>query len=99
MKNALVLAVLLLSACRTPPVEVRTVEVKVPVAVQPIDKDDVPPLPKGLPPRPKSLSAAADVLLAKVCEWVAYGLRADPLLAVSSGQVPNQPPGYPECEK
>ncbi len=88
-----------LVACQTPPIKDRIVEVKVPVAVQPIKPDQVPILPAPLDPRPSSLSAAADQLLAKVCEFVAYGLKADPLLKVSSGQQPIEVRAYPECER
>lgn len=100
MKRAIICAVAaLLSACASGPViRDRVVEVQIPVAVQPIAPADVPTLPKPLPPRPTSLSAAADVLLAKVCEWVAYGVRADPLLKVSSGQAPVAATAFPECE-
>jgi hypothetical protein len=76
-----------------------TVEVKIPVAVQPIKPAQVPAVPAPLGPRPQSLSAAADLLLAKHCEFVAYALRADPLLRVSAG-MPQQPlPQFPECER
>jgi hypothetical protein len=66
-------------------VQTRTVEVKVPVAVQPIKPAQVPAVPAPLGPRPQSLSAAADLLLAKHCEFVAYALKADPLLRLSAG--------------
>lgn len=90
--------VALLTACATPAVQDRIVEVKVPVAVQPIRPDQVPALPAPLPPRPTSLSGAADLLLSKWCEAVGYMLRADPLLKVSSGQPPVEAQLYPECE-
>ena len=90
---------LTLPGCATPPVQQRIVEVKVPVAVQPIKAEQVPALPQPLPARPSSLSAAADVLLAKWCEAVAYMLRSDPLLKVSAGQQLTDPPLFPECEK
>ena len=73
-------------------------EVVKPVAVQPIKPEQVPTPPAPLGPRPDSLSAAADMLLAKVCEFVAYTLRADPLLKVSAGQRPADAQRYPECE-
>lgn len=90
----------LLAACQTPTVvRDRIVEVKTPVAVQPVRPDQVPAVPAPLGARPRSLSTAADVLLSKVCEWVAYGLKADPLLRVSAGE-PQQPLGkFPECER
>lgn len=92
-------AALALAACSTPTVtKVETVEVKVPVAVQPIRPDQVPEPPEPLGPRPQSLSATADVLLAKVCEFVAYAVQADPLLRISAGGQPAAVPKYPECE-
>lgn len=97
MKRTLILA-LVMASCSTPPVRDRVVEVVKPVAVQPIKPEQVPPLPGPLPPRPSSLSAAADVLLSKVCEFVGYALKADPLLRVSAGQQPVDTQRYPECE-
>jgi hypothetical protein len=97
---AFVVGALALSGCASaPPVRDRVVEVKVPVAVQPIAAKDVPPPPKPLGPRPSSLSAAADVLLSKVCELEAYVLKADPLLRLSAGGKPVELPPYPECER
>lgn len=95
----LVLIVLLLTGCSTPAVKTETVEVKVPVAVQPIRAEQVPAVPRPLGPRPPSLSAAADVLLGKWCEAVGYMLRADPLLRLSAGQQPAPLPKFPECER
>jgi ABC-type lipoprotein release transport system permease subunit len=95
----LAFAIAALSACASDAVQTRTVEVKVPVAVQPIKPDQVPAVPAPLPPRPSSLSAAADVLASKWCEAVSYFLKADPLLRVSAGQQPNPLPTYPECER
>jgi len=97
---ALLVLVGLLAGCATRPavVEERFTQVKVPVAVQPIAPGQVPALPAPLPTRPDSLQAAADVLLAKWCEAVAYMLRADPLLRISAGQAPAPAQLYPECE-
>jgi hypothetical protein len=92
-----VAACLLLPGCSTPPVKERIVEVSVPVAVQSIKPEQVPAVPKPLGKRPPSLSAAADALLAKHCEWVAYALRADPLLRISAGTKPGELPLFPEC--
>jgi hypothetical protein len=88
----------MVAACSTPAVKDRIVVEKVPVAVQPIKPEQVPTPPAPLPPRPSSLSAAADVLLSKVCDLEAYVLRADPLLRVSAGLPPRELPRYPECE-
>jgi hypothetical protein len=87
-----------LSGCATPATRTETVEVKVPVAVQPITPAQVPTPPAPLGPRPSSLSAAADALFAQVCKLEAYVLRADPLLRVSAGEKPAELPKYPECE-
>jgi hypothetical protein len=87
-----------LAACATPATRTETVEVKVPVAVQPIKPEQVPAVPAPLGPRPQSLSAAADVLLAKHCEFVAYALKADPLLRLSAKMGMQALPKFPECE-
>jgi hypothetical protein len=89
----------LIAACSAPATRTETVEVKVPVAVQPITPAQVPSPPPPLGPRPQSLSAAADKLLADHCSWVAFGLRAFPLLRVSAGLPPQELPKYPECER
>jgi hypothetical protein len=73
------------TGCASNAVQTRTVEVKVPVAIQPI--------------KPASPAAALDMLLSDHCKWVAYGLLTDPLLRVSSGQLPQALPSYPECER
>lgn len=92
-------ALALLAGCvGSPVVKTETVEVKVPVPVQPIRADQVPAAPAPLPPRPANLSAAADLLLGKWCEAVAYMVRADPLLRISAGGGPGALPRYPECE-
>jgi hypothetical protein len=98
MKRAIILAVLL-AGCSTPAVKERVVEVKVPVAVQPIKPEQIPALPKPLTKRPASTSAALDLALAKVCEFVGYALKADPLLRVSAGAPQSEPPKFPECER
>jgi hypothetical protein len=94
------IAALLLAGCSTPTVtKVETVEVKVPIPVQPIRPDQVPAVPAPLPPRSGNLSADADTLLAKVCELAAYAIKADPLLRLSAGVPPAPLPRFPECEK
>lgn len=88
----------MLTACATPAIKERIVEVKVPVAVQSIKPADVPVLPAPLPKRPANVSSALDLALAQVCAFVAYGLKADPLLRVSAGLPPLAAPKFPECE-
>lgn len=88
-----------LSACTTPAVvKDRIVEIRVPVAVVAITPDQVPIAPPPLGPRPQSLSAAADALLAAHCQFVAYVLVADPLLHISAGEKAVAL-NYPECAK
>jgi hypothetical protein len=100
MKRVSVLSIsLALAACSTPAVKTETVEVRVPVATTPLKPAQVPTPPAPLGPRPQSLSAAADVLLADHCQWVAFGLRAMPLLRLSAGLPPQEAPKYPECER
>jgi hypothetical protein len=93
------LLALALAACQTPATKTVVQEVRVPVAVQPIKPADVPALPTPLPKRPADARQALDVALAQVCRWVAFGLRAEPLLRVSAGLPPQEPPAYPECSK
>lgn len=95
----IVIATLALSACATPAQQIKTVEVKVPVATTPLKPAQVPAVPAPLGPRPQSLSAAADLLLAKHCEFVAYALKADPLLRLSAGMQQQALGRFPECEK
>lgn len=91
-------ALLLLVGCSTPATRTETVEVKIPVATKPLKPEQIPTAPAPLGPRPQSLSAAADVLLADHCAWVAFGLKAMPLLQLSAG-ISQQPlPTYKECE-
>jgi hypothetical protein len=94
----IVLVVIALAACSTPAVKTETVEVKVPVATTPLKPAQIPTPPAPLPKRPDSLSAAADILLSKVCELEGYVLKADPLLRVSAGLPQQALPKYPECE-
>jgi hypothetical protein len=88
-----------LAACATPATRIETVEVKVPVAVHPVAPKDVPQIPAPLGPRPKDARAALDVSQAQVCRFVAYALKADPLLRISAGLPPLEPVKFPECER
>jgi hypothetical protein len=88
-----------LTGCATSAVRDRIVEVSKPVAVHPITAAQIPAVPAPLGPRPSSLSAAADLLLSKHCEWVAYALRADPLLRLSAGEPQKALQAYPECQR
>lgn len=85
--------------CATPAIKDRVVEVSVPIATHPVKPADVPAVPAPLGPRPQSLSAAADLLLAKHCEFVAYALKADPLLRLSAGMQQQALAKFPECER
>ena len=98
--HIVVAAALILSACAhgSPPVVERIVEVDKPVAIQPIKAAQIPALPPELGPRPGSLSQAADDLLASHCEFVAYLLVADPLLAIAAGAPARSLPDFAECK-
>lgn len=99
MKRAVIFA-LALSGCSTPTVvKDRVVEVVKPVAVQPISPADVPVVPAPLGKRPPALRQQADLLLAKHCEFVAYALKADPLLRLSAGMKQQALGRFPECER
>lgn len=94
------LVYLLLTGCAgSPAIQTRIQEVAVPVAVHPVDPAQVPALVEGLPPRPASPSAAADLLLAKVCELFGYMLQADPLVRAGAGLPPRPIANWPECER
>jgi hypothetical protein len=99
MKRLLIAVAVVLGGCATGATQTSTVEVKVPVAIQPIKPAQVPAVPAPLGPRPQSLSSAADLLLAKLCEFVGYAIKADPLLHVSAGLNQGELPAYPECER
>lgn len=99
MKRLLIAAAIALGGCATDAQQIKTVEVKVPIAVQPIKPAQVPAVPAPLAKRPASLSAAADLLLAKHCEFVAYALKADPLLRLSAGMQQQALAKFPECER
>jgi hypothetical protein len=99
MKTLLTIACLLLTACQTGAIRDRIVEVSKPVATHPITAAQIPAVPAPLGPRPSSLSAAADLLLSKHCQWVAYALRADPLLRLSAGEAQKALLAYPECQR
>jgi hypothetical protein len=99
MKTLVLIAFLLLTGCASGAVRDRIVEVDKPVAIHPITAAQIPAVPAPLGPRPSSLSAAADLLLSKHCEWVAYALRADPLLRLSAGEAQKALQAYPECQR
>lgn len=97
---SILLCALALSACAgAPPVTTEIQRVVAPVTVYPVKAEQIPATPAPLPPRPASASAAADVLLAKVCELVGYVLVADPLLRAAANLAPRPLGGFPECER
>jgi hypothetical protein len=99
MKRAAIIILAFAQACSTPAIKDRIVEVSVPIATKPLKPEQVPAVPAPLGPRPSSLSAAADLLLAKHCEFVAYALKADPLLRLSAGMQQQALAKFPECER
>lgn len=58
-------------------------------------RETVPPAP--LSPRPADVSSALDVAIAKLCEWVGYGEKADLLLQHAAGISPAQRVVEPVC--
>lgn len=99
MKRIALIALMLAGCSTTPPERIKIVEKVVPVSEKPIAATDIPKVPAPLGPRPTTARAAADTLLAKVCEFVSYADTADGLMAVSAG-IPQPPPlKFPECEE
>lgn len=99
MKRIVLIGLLLAGCTTTPPVREVSHDVAMPVAVYPVDPASVPTRPAPLGPRPPSLSAAADLLLADHCAWVAFGLIADPLVRAGAHLPPLPLVDYPECRK
>lgn len=104
MKATLILfGALALSACATPaPIhDIRTQEVAVTHVERAVTEQQVreiaPPAPMG--PRPSALSAALDLAVAKLCEYVGYAGRADPLLQHAAGLTPVQRVVEPICQR
>lgn len=81
MKRIILIA-LALAGCSTKPpaVEVRTVEVPVIRVEQCVARKDIPTKPGALPKRPKGISAALDIAVAKVLELQTYADKADALI-------------------
>lgn len=103
MKTILSLfAAMALTACatRAPVHEIRTQEVAVTHVERPVTEQQVreiaPPAPMG--PRPSTLRAALDLAVAKLCEYVGYADRADPLLQHAAGLTPVQRVVEPICQ-
>jgi hypothetical protein len=99
MKRLILLAALGAAACAHGPTEIRTQEVAVTHVERAITPDQVravaPPAPMG--PRPSSMSAALDLAIAKLCEYVGYADRADTLLQHAAGMTPVQRVLEPIC--
>ncbi len=93
MKRLAIVAVLLLAACGAPPKSVPPA----PIFRDPLAGVATPAPPAALGPRPASLVAAADALLAQVCRLSAYVVEAVPLLAAAKGELAALPL-YPECD-
>jgi hypothetical protein len=83
----IVILTLLAAGCahKEPAMQVRTVEVPVLRVEKCVAAGDVPRRPAALPKRPKSISAALDLAVAKVLEWQSYGDRADAVLKGCAG--------------
>lgn len=83
----IVLLCLCLAGCATKPpaVEVRTVEVPVLRIEKCVAEKDIPRKPGPLPKRPKTISSALDVAVAKILEMQTYADKADALLRGCAG--------------
>lgn len=101
MKRLLIFAALALAACSTPPAVKETVVVDRPVSVleKPFTAAEIPAVPAPLGKRPADLGQAADQLLAKVCEFVSYAERANPLLRLGAGLPTGPALAFPECSE
>lgn len=97
--GAVIVAAVLLTGCVSAPVQTKTVEVDVPVAVHPIKPSQIPPLPAQLGPRPSDARDGEAVALAGRCDAISFVIKAWPLLNVSAGLGAVQAPVYEECKK
>lgn len=89
--------ILALAGCSTPIVEEKIVEVEVPVNSYPVKPTEIPSFPKPLAPYPGTTSQALDLAVAKICEYYAYALAADPLMWAGAGLSPKPMPDEPVC--
>jgi hypothetical protein len=79
-------AIAALAGCATAPVkEIATRDVVVTRTEKSVKAADVPTPPAAMPARPGNISAALDLALAKLCEYVGYTEKADPLLQNAAG--------------
>ena len=78
---------LLLAGCahKEPGVDVRTVEVPVLRVEKCVAGKDIPKVPAALPKRPKNVSNALDLAVAKVLEYQRYAAKADAVLKGCAG--------------
>ncbi len=78
---------LLLAGCaaKEPAVEIRTVSVPVVRVEKCVTEKDIPKVPAALPKRPKSISNALDLAVAKVLEFQKYSVKADAVMKGCAG--------------
>lgn len=96
-----VAALIIVAACATPPAitridtrDVVVTKIERPLTEQQV-RETVPPAPMGR--RPDAIPAALDLAIAKLCEYVGYAERADPMLMHSAGVAITQRVREPIC--
>jgi hypothetical protein len=83
--RAAIIAAMLLAGCahKAEPV-VRTVTVKVPVAVPCLRADQIPPQPPGLGSAPATQQEALSVALGRLLDWRDWGAHVEALILACS---------------
>lgn len=96
---ALAAACLAVAACATGSAEreIQTHEVVVTRTEKAVKPEQVPTPPRPIGARPADASSALDALAAKLCEYVGYADRADPLLQNAAGMTVIQRVLEPLC--
>lgn len=93
-------ACLALAACASGSTEkeIQTHEVVVTRTEKAVTPAQVPTPPRPIAARPADASSALDTLAAKLCEYVGYADRADPLLQNAAGMTVTQRVLEPICQ-
>jgi hypothetical protein len=92
-------ACLAVAACATGAAEkeIETHEVVVTRTERAVTEAQVPTPPRPISARPADASSALDTLAAKLCEYVGYADKADPLLQNAAGMTVTQRVFEPIC--